>query len=214
MWLADASIADSVPAPATQDAPRYAAETGEVLAVQRALTAAQKKLADDWNLDLGTLTPAGVWVEHLLGDAAFGALTLRQQTACLSLVATAMHDAFVACWKVKFKWWTERPVTAIRKQRDADFLPYLVTPPFPSYVSGHATVSGAATTALSALFRANAAHYRSAAAAAAVSRLYGEIHFRSDDDEGLRLGQLVGQAALTRARTLTAPLARALLAHH
>ena len=216
VWLVSASIAQSVPAPLSLDAVRYAAEVDEVLAVQRALTLEQKRLADDWNLDLGTLTPAGVWVERLLRDAAFVALPWRQQTACLSLLTAALHDAFIACWAVKFKWWTERPVTAIRRERDAGFLPYLVTPSFPSYVSGHAVVSGAAAAVLGALFTHNAARFERDAQDAAVSRLYGGIHFRSDNDEGLRLGRALGAAAVSatieRTRAPGVPLAQPLIA--
>jgi hypothetical protein len=71
-------------------------------------------------------------------------------------------------------------------------------PPFPSYVSGHAAVSSAAAEVLAAYFPEQADEWRAAADEAAMSRLYGGIHFRSDNEEGLRLGRRVGRRVLER----------------
>ncbi len=158
-----------------------------------------KRSADEWNLDLGTVTPAGVWVMRALDLPELKQLPIDHQTAALALLATTMLDAFIACWAVKFRWWTERPVTAIRRDIDAEFLLYLVTPSFPGYVSGHATVSGAAAAVLSRLFPPRSAELLRAAEEAAHSRLLGGIHVRSDNAEGLRLGLRVGAAAVDRA---------------
>jgi membrane-associated phospholipid phosphatase len=87
-------------------------------------------------------------------------------------------------------------VTAIRRELDPAFLSYIATPPFPSYVSGHSTTSGAASTVLAARFPDAA--LRAWADEAAVSRLYGGIHFRSDNEAGLVLGRKVGRVAAKR----------------
>jgi membrane-associated phospholipid phosphatase len=87
-------------------------------------------------------------------------------------------------------------VTAIRREIDPTWLSYIATPPFPSYVSGHSTTSGAAAEVLSALFPREARRLRAWADEAAISRLYGGIHFRTDNDAGLTLGKRVGRAAL------------------
>jgi len=76
--------------------------------------------------------------------------------------------------------------------------PYITTPPFPYYVSGHATTSGAASEVLAWFFPAEASRLRAAVEEAAVSRLYGGIHFRSDNEAGLELGRKIGQVALRR----------------
>jgi membrane-associated phospholipid phosphatase len=89
-------------------------------------------------------------------------------------------------------------VTAIRRQLDSAFLSYIATPPFPSYVSGHSTTSGAASTVLAARFPDAARRLRAWADEAAVSRLYGGIHFRSDNEAGLVLGRKVGRVAAKR----------------
>lgn len=116
----------------------------------------------------------------------------------LAVLNMAMADATVACWRAKFTYWTQRPVTAIRDRLAPDWLPHLLTPAFPSYVSNHASVSGAAATVLAAYFPDSAEPLRAAAAEAAQSRLWGGIHFRSDNDEGLELGQRIGRLILTR----------------
>ena len=105
-------------------------------------------------------------------------------------------DAFIACWDAKYAYWSLRPVTAIRRLVDPSWLSYIVTPPFPSYVSGHSSTSAAASTVLAAFFPANAAQLRAMAEEAAVSRLYGGIHYRSDNEAGLTLGRRVGGVAL------------------
>ena len=79
---------------------------------------------------------------------------------------------------------------------DPTWLPLIVTPPFPSYVSGHSTTSGAAATVLAGYFPGQAAELTAMAEEAAISRLYGGIHFRSDNEEGLVLGRRVGAVSL------------------
>jgi membrane-associated phospholipid phosphatase len=91
---------------------------------------------------------------------------------------TAQADTFIACWDAKFAYWSLRPVTAIRRliPGASNWLSYIVTPPFPSYVSGHSTTSGAASTVLAGFFPQLAAKLDTLAEEAVVSRLYGGIH--------------------------------------
>ena len=89
-------------------------------------------------------------------------------------------------------------MTAIRREFDPNFLSYIVTPPFPSYVSGHSTTSAAAAESLSAFFPRARRQLRAWAEEAALSRLYGGIHFRSDNEVGLALGKKVGRVAVRR----------------
>jgi hypothetical protein len=78
--------------------------------------------------------------------------------------------------------------------------PYLPTPFVPSYVSGHATVSGAAAEILAYFFPKDAGWLRDWAKTAARSRLYGGIQTSIENDTGLRLGQQVAGATLRRLR--------------
>ena len=87
-------------------------------------------------------------------------------------------------------------MTAIRRRIDPNWLSFITTPPFPSYVSGHSTTSGAAATVLAAFFPGQAAQLAAMAEEAAISRLYGGIHYRSDNEAGLELGRRVGGVAV------------------
>ena len=180
----------------------YDAQVAEVYAVAKSLTPNQTAMASFWADGPGSITPAGHWnliaVELLRERRA----TLTEATRVLSTLNTAQADAFIACWDAKYTYFSERPVTAIRRDLDAGFLPLLTTPPFPSYVSGHSTTSAAAASVLAAFFPAAGAQLRMWAAEAAVSRLYAGIHFRMDNEAGLRLGRLVGTATLARIAEL------------
>ncbi len=178
----------------------YWTEVDEVYTVWKNLTAAQKRIAEEWNLDAGSVTPPGVWNLHARRLAKERRLDAAGAARVFSTLNAAMMDAFIACWHAKFKWWTERPVTIIRERRDKDFMPHIVTPGFPSYVSGHSSVSGAAATVLARFFPENAAELKRMAREAAISRLYGGIHFTSDNEAGLALGERVGERALARPR--------------
>ena len=67
-------------------------------------------------------------------------------------VGIAAANAFIGCWQTKYTYNVLRPITYIQAVIDADWLPLLVTPPFPEYPSGHATQSGAVATVLTDLF--------------------------------------------------------------
>jgi len=65
-------------------------------------------------------------------------------------------------------------------------------PNFPSYTSGHSTFSAAAAEVLSYLFPGGAADFDAQRDEAAISRLYGGIHSRSDIEVGKDHGKRVG----------------------
>jgi len=187
------------PPPPEYGSARFWAEVEEVYRVWQALTPEQKKIAEDWNLQQGSVTPPGVWNQKAVELIRSGRLDPAAAARLLAALNIAMHDAAIACWRAKYRWWLVRPVTVIRERFDPNFLPHIITPPHPSYVSGHSTVSGAAETALAAFFPGRKPELHALAEQAAMSRLYGGIHYRSDDDEGLRLGRRVGEWVLKRA---------------
>lgn len=178
-------------------------ETLEVLNVIRNLTGKQLEVAERWNLDAGSVTPAGVWMQHaidLLLRSQITGDTFEASTAVLAATAVAMEDSFVACWRIKFRDWSERPITAIRRDLDPGFTTPLVTPSFPGYVSGHSTLSGATSIVLAHFWPTEAPALNAMADEAAVSRLWGGIHFRSDNEEGLKVGRAVGAEVLDKSR--------------
>ena len=197
-WVLSSGAELQPPPPPPYGSALHRAEVEEVLRVARQLTPAQRQLALEWNLDLGTVTPAGVWNRQARRLAVDSAMDQAQTVRLLAALNVAMADAFIACWQAKYQWWSERPVTVIRRELQADFLPLIITPPFPSYVSGHATASGAAATVLAAFFPPRAAALQRLAEEAAESRLYGGIHTRSDNAAGLALGRAIGARVLGR----------------
>jgi len=176
--------------------PQWRAELNEVHAVSLSLTAEQKAIALYWADGAGTVTPPGHWNKIALDLIEAADLSDHRAAKVLATLNTAQADAFIACWDAKFTYWTERPVTAIRRERDAAWTSYVATPPFPGYVSGHSTTSAAASTVLAHFFPDDGVELVAMAAEAAVSRLYGGIHVRSDNDVGLVLGRNVGGEAL------------------
>ena len=187
------------PPPARPGSVQFALELHEAYDVSRSLTGQQKAIASYWADGAGTVTPPGHWNMIALDLLRAHPLDPQATARLFATLNSAQADAFIACWDAKYTYWSMRPVTAIRRYLDPTWLPYLVTPPFPSYVSGHSTTSAAAAEVLSALFPGEATRLRAMAAEAAISRLYAGIHFRSDNNAGAELGRKLGAAALTAA---------------
>ena len=194
------NIADPValrpPPPPRPGDPEFEAELREVYEVSQTLTPEQRAIALFWADGPGTFTPPGHWNAIALELVRAHDLDTPSAARLFAVLNTAEADALICIWDAKYAYWSLRPVTAIRREIDPDWTPLITTPPFPSYVSGHSGASGAAATVLSAFFPAEAAQLRAWAAEAAASRLYGGIHFRSDNEVGLELGTSVGEAAL------------------
>jgi hypothetical protein len=183
-------------APPPYGSPAFEAEVDEVYAVSQTLTAEQRRIAEHWADGSGTVTPPGHWNRIALDDLDAAKLSTLRASLLFSALNTAQADAFIACWDAKYTYWTLRPVTAVRELKDPTWVSYIPTPPFPAYVSGHSTTSAAASTVLGALFPNRAGKLGAMAEEAAVSRLYGGIHFRSDNEAGLELGRRVGAVAV------------------
>jgi PAP2 superfamily len=177
------------------------------------LTDEQKTIADYWADGLGaTGTPPGHWIALVGQFARNDALSLAATAEAYARVGIAVHDAFIECWHFKYETNLQRPVTYINDNIDAGWLPYLVTPTFPTYTSGHSMQSGAAAEVLTDMFGVRAftdtirtdhdlgppdgsrlfSSFDHAAYEAAVSRLYGGIHYVFDNQDGLLSGRYVG----------------------
>jgi membrane-associated phospholipid phosphatase len=174
----------------------WRAELQQVYDVSRSLTPEQTAIALYWADGAGTVTPPGHWDAIALELAAGENLSTVQLARLFVTLNTAQADAFIACWDAKFTYWPERPATAIQAEIDPFWTPLIPTPPFPSYVSGHSTTSGAAATVLGHFFPQRRDELAAMADEAALSRLYGGIHFASDNAAGLELGRKVGREAL------------------
>jgi hypothetical protein len=174
----------------------FLAEMNEVHTVSQTLTDEQKRVADYCADGAGTVTPPGHWNVIALDLAPSAGRSTLRTAQLFAALNTAQADAFIACWDAKYAYWSLRPVTAVRRLIDPSWLSYIATPPFPSYPSGHSTTSGAASTVLAAFFPARAGQLAALAEEAAVSRLYGGIHYTTDNQVGLALGRRIGQEAI------------------
>lgn len=197
----------------------FHAEAVEVWQASRTLTTEQREIAAFWSDDpMLSPTPPGHWISILLEIADRDRLDPTRTADALARLGIAMSDGFIGCWDAKFRHDLIRPVTYIRKTIDPQWEPLLITPPFPEYPSGHSTQSGAAATVLTAIFGAHfsftdSTHaddglpprdypdFWTAANEAAISRLYGGIHFRAAIERGLEQGACIG-AHVNALRTL------------
>lgn len=138
------------------------------------------------------------------------ASSLEEAAEAYVKVGLAVADAFICCWNTKYRDNLLRPVTYIRALIDPAWTPLLVTPPFPEYTSGHSVQSSAAAEVLTKMFGQmpftdhthddrglaprSFGSFIQAAEEAAISRLYGGIHFRPAIENGLAQGWCIGQA--------------------
>ena len=105
-----------------------------------------------------------------------------------TVLNTAFRDATIAIMDAKYAYWGIRPT-----QYDTTYKSLLMTPPFPGYPSGHAAGAGTSAAVLEYFFPADAKEFRKLAQDCADSRFYAGIHFRSDNEVGLRMGEALGK---------------------
>jgi hypothetical protein len=181
--------------------PEFAAQVREIMDAGVALTEEQKRLATFWAGGEGTPLPAGIWNQVVMAYLRDHEPDVPRAERAMALVNTAMADAGVAAWDAKYAYWDPRPENGVRDSADPGWRPFVATPFFPSYVSGHATYSGAAARVLGFLFPSSSADFEAKAREAAMSRFWGGIHWRADSDVGLEMGRRVGDLFVERARS-------------
>lgn len=189
-------------------------EGNEVFTTVKNATAEQKKIAFYWADGGGTITPPGHSVaitRQLIGEFNY---KLDRAAEAYMRIGIGVADAFICCWKCKYVYNVIRPESYIQKYIEPTFKPLLETPPFPEYTSGHSSQSGATAYILSRIFGENVpvtdkthqnrtdidgtprqfSNFMEMAKEAAVSRLYGGIHYRKANDEGLASGLKIGKS--------------------
>jgi hypothetical protein len=151
-----------------------------------------------------------------LGAGDFGQFIAKDDEVIAKLMSQlgtktslAIADGFISCWDEKYRSNLIRPETLINQHIDPDWLPVLQTPPFPEYSSGHSVVSGAASVILTEIFGDNFyfeddtelqfglpmrsfKSFYEASSEAAISRMYGGIHYRAAIENGLEQGKRLG----------------------
>lgn len=203
------------------------------LEVKRAvdnLTDEQKHIAEFWDDNpfktnvIGHLmfatkkfSPSGHWM-NIVGIAAEKAgLDFNATVYAYTKTSIALYDGFISCWEEKFRSNVVRPETVINKYLDEQWRPFIQTPPFPSYVSGHSVISAACAEVMTDIFGENFSFtdtssvefgiaarsfdsFRDASWEASLSRLYGGIHYMFDMTEGNKQGIEVGKKINERLR--------------
>ncbi|WP_298735935.1 vanadium-dependent haloperoxidase [uncultured Chitinophaga sp.] len=216
---------------------RFYTEMMEVYNTGRQLSAEQRAIASFWDCNpyvmhhtghamfaTKKITPGGHWM-------GIAAIASRQSKAgyvrtaqTYAFTAVTLLDAFIACWDEKYRSRVIRPQTVINDLIDPRWEPLLQTPPFPEYTSGHSVISSAAAVSLTHLYGDNFAFtdtteveygagkrsftsFHQAAEEAAISRLYGGIHYRSAILNGVQQGTALGAYILQQIKVDTgAPL--------
>lgn len=205
------------PAYSEEQGTAFYAEAIEVYETVRNLTEEQNEIALFWADDPGTTpTPPG----HSISITN---QVLQQENATLNIAAEtyakvgmSQADAFILGWYYKYHYNLIRPITYIQNLIDPTWnTPIItdpvVTPPFPEYPSGHSVQSGASAQVLTDLFGRDYAFddrthvsrgleprsfdsFYAFADEAAISRLYGGIHFRAAIELGVENGKCIGEA--------------------
>ena len=170
-------------------------ELDEVYSYTNNPTAENWKLVLFWGDGAGTYTPPGHWNAIAAEDFVLKNLSEVKWARNMALLNMSLMDAAIVCWKTKYAYYNPRP-----SQLNPNIKTLTGLPNFPSFISGHSTFSGAAATILGYLIPEKAAVYTQMANDASKSRLVGGLHYRSDCEVGLQVGNLVGQYAINKAK--------------
>jgi len=204
--------------------------TMEVYNIGKSITKEQKDVANYWDdnpfviqhsghMMFGNkkITPGGHW----MGIASIACKKTNadevKTAQTFALTALALMEGFIACWDEKYRSQVVRPVTVINESIDAKWEPFLQTPPFPEYTSGHSAISAAAATVLTKLFGDHFSFHDDsdkeyigmekdfnsffeAANEVSISRVYGGIHYRSGVEAGAAQGRKVGDFLVKKIR--------------
>ena len=177
-------------------------------------TAEEIIIAQFWSDDpVTTATPPGHSISILNQLLRENNATLADAAEAFGKLGIGISDAFVSCWKTKYETNYLRPITYIQDNIDASWTPILQTPPFPEYTSGHSVQSGALAEIMTDMFGENYqftdythenrmdidgtprsySDFYEMANEAALSRLYGGIHYDEAIFLGLEQGYAIGR---------------------
>lgn len=195
----------------------------EVYEVGNNLTDEQKEIASFWDCNpyvmnvtghvmaaTKKITPGGHWIGIVKIAAQKANSDLMQSAEAYTLTSIALADGFISCWDEKYRSSLIRPETLINQHIDEEWLPLLQTPPFPEYTSGHSVISNAAAVALTSIYGDNFSFeddtevqyglpirsfdsFMHASEEAAISRLYGGIHYMPAIANGVTQGKALGK---------------------
>jgi hypothetical protein len=216
----------------TDKANQFYKEALEVRDIGLKLSEEQKQIASFWDCNpfkmnvnghvmyaSKKISPGGHWMNITrlaCQKTGAGVMQSLETYACLSIT---ISDAFISCWDEKYRSLVIRPETYINKYIDGSWMPFLQTPPFPEYTSGHSVLSTASAVILTRIFGQNFSYtdstevefgiaprhfdsFEQAADEAAISRFYGGIHYMpsivNGAEEGKQIGIFMTKKIITR----------------
>ncbi len=205
-------------------------EALEVYSVGKNLTADQKEIANFWDCNpyklnvtghvmvaTKKITPGGHWMSIARQVALKSKADFVKTTQTYALTSLALFEGFISCWDEKYRSNVIRPESIINEYIDESWAPLLQTPPFPEYTSGHSVISTAASEVLTSMYGDNYAFadstevrfglpvrsfksFYAAADEAAISRLYGGIHYRPAIYNGVDQGRKIGKFIMSKIK--------------
>lgn len=219
----------------TDSKSQFYKEAAEVYQTGKNLSEEQEEIARFWDCNpfvmnvkghvmyaTKKISPGGHWINITRTACTKSNADIVRSSEAYVCVSLSLVEGFIICWDEKYRSKLIRPESYINKYIDEDWVPLLQTPPFPEYTSGHSVISNAASVALTNLFGDNFAYTDStetefgfpprefssfyhAAGEAAISRMYGGIHYRPAIENGATQGRKVGnyihQKLQTRSTT-------------
>jgi len=214
-------------------------EAMEVYTIGKNLSPEQRDIASFWDCNpfvmnvkghvmfaTKKISPGGHWMNITHVACVKAKANFVQSAEAYVRVSMSLFDGFVSCWDEKYRSKLIRPETYINQYIDENWVPLLQTPPFPEYTSGHSVISGSAAVTLTKLFGENFSFtdsteiefgltsrsfksFEEACDEAAISRMYGGIHYRPAFENGLTEGKAVGTYILSKVKTRKEEVAEA-----
>lgn len=203
----------------------------EVYEIGKNLDDEQKQIAEFWDCNpyvshhrghamfaTKKITPGGHWMGIVAIATRKAENSFDETVEVYTRTSIALFDAFISCWDEKWRSIVIRPETVINEYLDDEWVPLLQTPPFPEYTSGHSVISRAAAITLTDYYGDNFAFrdtteveyglpvrefnsFLHASEEAAISRLYGGIHYMMAIENGVDQGEEVGKYVVRNLKT-------------
>jgi hypothetical protein len=216
---------------------KFFTEANEVYQMGKNLTEEQRQIASFWDCNpfvmnvkghvmfaTKKISPGGHWMNITNVACKKVKADFVESAEAYARVSIALIDGFISCWDEKYRSRLVRPESYINQYIDEDWIPLLQTPPFPEYTSGHSVISSASAVTLTKLFGDNFSFTDSteleygltarsftsfiqASEEAAISRMYGGIHYRPAVENGKTEGSALGAYILEKIKTRKEDLA-------
>ena len=165
------------------------------------------------NYFIHKISPGGHWIMIAQQACIKKNVPVTKSAQVYALTSIAIFDAFISCWDEKYRTNLIRPITIINRWVDKNWSPYIQTPPFPEFTSGHSVTSNAAATILTNLLgdhfeftdeteipfgnkSRNFSSFYEASLESSTSRVYGGIHYPETARISVEHGRAIGRQVL------------------